>query len=459
VHLLVPHLRFFHLEPRLEKYFALICSVLATCAAIALFVTTSSAEAQRSSGPKAYVGLFGDNAVAVVDTASNQVLSRISVPDGPHGVVITPDDKRVYVSGDGSSTVSVIDTNTDSVVNTIEVGQTPHGLAITPDGSRVLVADFGTDMVSAIDTTTNKIAWRVPVANPHNFAISPDGQTAYVASQKAGSPSLAILNLPSQKQVGSVPLPNVPRALNFSPDGTQLWFTEAGVDEVQVLDPTDNQITTTIPVGASPHHPLFTPDGQLGMVVSQGPGELWLLDPATDTSIDTVKVGDMPHWIATTSDGQAAYVTNEASNDVSVVDLTTATVTATFPVGNAPRKIVIQSAIPAVAPQPTPVPRTAPTQPAAGPTQPAAAPPSAQASVSIAQFAYVPATITISADQSITWTNNDPVAHTSTSDNPSWDSQALSPGASFSTTLTTPGTYPYHCGIHPFMHGTVVVTS
>jgi YVTN family beta-propeller protein len=328
----------------------------------------------------------------------------------------------------------------------------------------VLVAGFGTNMVSAIDTSTNKIAWRVPVASPHNFAISPDSQTAFVASQKADSPSLAILDLPSQKQVGSVPLTNVPRALNFSPDGTQLWFTEAGVDEVQILDPTSNQITTTIPVGASPHHPLFTPDGQLGMVVSQGPGELWLLDPAADTSIDTLKVGDMPHWIAATSDGQTAYVTNEGSNDVSVVDLTTATITDTFPVGNAPRKIIIQSGIPAAAPQPAPgavtQPAAAPTtKPAAAPTQVAVSPPVAETSVSIAKFAFVPANISISAGQSITWTNNDPVAHTTTSDSPGWDSKALSPGANFSTTLTTPGTYAYHCSIHPFIRGTVVVTS
>jgi YVTN family beta-propeller protein len=326
--------------------------------------------------------------------------------------------------------VSVIDTTTDRVTSSVEVGQTPHGLAITPDGSRVLVAGFGTNMVSAIDTGTNTVTWRVPVGSPHNFAISPDGQTAYVASQ-TGSPSLAILSLPGQRQVGSVPLLNTPRALNFSPDGSQLWFTEAGVDEVQVLDPTNNEVITTIPVGASPHLPLFTPDGQLGMVVSQGPGELWLLDPATDTSSATVKVGDMPHWIATTPDGQTAYVTNESSNDVSVVDLTTASVTDTIPVGNAPRKIVVQS-----------------TAPAASTT-----------AVTIAQFAFSPATLTVANGQSVTWTNSDPVQHTTTSDNPGWDSGPMPPGATFTTTFTTPGTFAYHCSIHPFIHGTVIVTS
>jgi plastocyanin len=35
----------------------------------------------------------------------------------------------------------------------------------------------------------------------------------------------------------------------------------------------------------------------------------------------------------------------------------------------------------------------------------------------------------------------------------------MSPGATFTTTFTTPGTFAYHCNIHPFMHGTVIVTS
>src|SRR6266851_8119657 len=133
---------------------------------------TPVAAAQQAPVPKAYVGLFKDNAVAVLDTGTNQVLSTISVPAGPHGVVITPDDRWVYVSSDGASTVSVIDTNTDAISNSIEVGQTPHGVAITPNGAMVLVAGFGTSQVSAIDTATNQILWKVGVANPHNIAIA-----------------------------------------------------------------------------------------------------------------------------------------------------------------------------------------------------------------------------------------------------------------------------------------------
>src|SRR5262252_7794229 len=96
-----------------------------------------------AAAPKAYVGLFKDNAVAVLDTAENRVIGTIAVPPGPHGLVVTPDGRKVYVSSDGASTVSVIDTATDKVVAQIEVGANPHGLAMSRDGRSVLVSGFG----------------------------------------------------------------------------------------------------------------------------------------------------------------------------------------------------------------------------------------------------------------------------------------------------------------------------
>src|SRR5713101_9902993 len=89
--------------------------------ALALLTALGGARVSLAAGPKVYVGLFKDDAVAVVDTAQNRVVSTIPVPKGPHGLVITPDGRKVYVSSDGASTVSVIDTASDKVVGSIEV--------------------------------------------------------------------------------------------------------------------------------------------------------------------------------------------------------------------------------------------------------------------------------------------------------------------------------------------------
>jgi len=324
---------------------AVTALVAAACSAGGTAKAAGQPSATQRAAPvapiKAYVGLFRDNAVAVLDTSTNRVIKTIPVPAGPHGMVITPDGRLVYVSSDGASTVSVIDTTADAVTASIEVGKTPHGLALTPDAKTVLVAGFGTNQLSFIDVATNTVSGAVPVPSPHNIAITPDGRRAYLASQVQGSAALVVVDLSSRSVVGRVALDKVPRALNFSPDGKQLYFTEAGAADVQVLDPTTNAVVGHIPVGASPHHPLFVGSGHTALVVVQGPGHVAVIDTATK-AITPVPVGQLPHWIAASSDGGFAYVTNENSNDVSVISIDTKKVIATVPIGAGPRKIVIQ---------------------------------------------------------------------------------------------------------------------
>jgi YVTN family beta-propeller protein len=294
------------------------------------------------AGPKVYVGLFKDDAVAVLDPDERRVLTRIGVPKGPHGLVITPDGRKVYVSSDGASTVSVIDTARDTVTGSVDVGPNPHGLAISRDGRWVLVSAWGANEAIVIDTATDRVAGRVAVARAHNGAFSPDGRTAYVGSQQQGATALVVLDLVRWAEAARIPLDRTPRALDVSPDGAWLYFTVAGDDAVQVLETTTNQVVGRIPVGASPHHAPFTPGGRWALVPSQGPGELGLVDVASRTVSATLAVGKTPHWVTASSDGRAAYVANEGSGDVSVVDLAARRVLSTIPVGQAPRKIAVQ---------------------------------------------------------------------------------------------------------------------
>ena len=243
---------------------------------------------------------------------------------------------------DGASTVSVIDTATNTVTNSIEVGKTPHGLAITPDGEYVLVAGFGTDQVSIIVTKTNQVTGHIPVAKPHNFAISRNGQMAYVSSQHPGTAALAMVNIEGKSLIGSIPLDHISRALNFSPDGKRLYFTQEQVLSLQVLDSATSHIIAQLPVVASPRHLLLMPRGDLGLVVVQGPSNVRIFDPAKSSVIANVSTGLQPHWIATSADDRTAWVTNESSNDVAVVDLGSHQVTAHIPIGNGPRKIAVQ---------------------------------------------------------------------------------------------------------------------
>lgn len=77
--------------------------------------------------------------------------------------------------------------------------------------------------------------------------------------------------------------------------------------------------------------------------------------------------------------------------------------------------------------------------------------------VEIVDFAFSPATLTITAGDTVTWTNGDPVVHTATSTTGAWDSGDLEMGESYSLTFSEPGTYDYLCTPHPSMTGRIIV--
>ena len=309
---------------------------------LALVGCTEMVQPAASAHPaKVYVGNFKDNTVSVIDTDAGKVVATVPVAAGPHGMAITQDGRAVYISGDGSSSLDVIDTATDKVVKTINVGKTPNGIALTPDNKLLLVTVYGENRLAFVDTATQTVVATVAVPKPHTVAISPDGKLAYVTVQEPGHFGLALIDLATRSLVRIVALEKTPRDGEFDYNGKAFYFTQAGLNSVQVLDPASNGIVAQIPTGVSPHFVSRPRGSAFGIIVVQGPGELLLFDPATDQPARSVAVGKQPHWATTSSDGNKAYVTNEGSNDLTVVDLATGQTT-TVAVGNAPRKVVVQ---------------------------------------------------------------------------------------------------------------------
>jgi plastocyanin len=100
----------------------------------------------------------------------------------------------------------------------------------------------------------------------------------------------------------------------------------------------------------------------------------------------------------------------------------------------------------------TPVPAATAAAPAA-----TSAPAAAGDTVTIANFSFQPATITVPVGTTVTWTNDDSASHTVTADDGSFTSESLGQGATFTRAFPAAGTFAYHCRIHPSMTAVVTV--
>ena len=78
--------------------------------------------------------------------------------------------------------------------------------------------------------------------------------------------------------------------------------------------------------------------------------------------------------------------------------------------------------------------------------------------VTIDNFSFTPATLTVPAGTEVTWVNHDDIPHTVVSDDKTtFKSRALDTDEKFSFTFAKAGTYTYFCSIHPKMAAKVVV--
>jgi plastocyanin len=76
--------------------------------------------------------------------------------------------------------------------------------------------------------------------------------------------------------------------------------------------------------------------------------------------------------------------------------------------------------------------------------------------VDIADFAYHPKTLRVNRGAKVAFVNSSDVTHTATRAG-SFDTGEIAPGSSVVVRFTHRGTFAYHCTIHPFMHGKIVV--
>ena len=207
----------------------------------------------------AVVALTFNDAAAVVDLDTKQVVAKIKTGVAPFGVVVSRDSSVAYVSNWGgrfpkpgertaatgpnqgadqvlvdengilsSGTVTRIDLVTGQAVANIAVGLHPSGMAWDEEHHRLYVANSNSDTVSVVDTATNRVLETVALqpfdkkvagVSPESVALSPDHSSLYVAC--AGINAVGVLNVKGAhpRAVGYIPTGWYPDDVVVSPDG------------------------------------------------------------------------------------------------------------------------------------------------------------------------------------------------------------------------------------------------
>jgi YVTN family beta-propeller protein len=292
-----------------------------------------------SGAPLAFTAVRGEDVVSVVDTETRRELARIVVGDEPIQVLLSRDGGTLYVSNLASNEISVIATSTFQVVERIQTATQPLDMTLSPDGTTLYATNSGAGTLTIIEVKTGmaRTAWiagigsgpygiaaladkvfttdiannqvlvlspegivrnRIDVPNqPRSLALSPDGTTLYVTSLEEGT--LTLINTQSEQITRRVDLPvSGTFAIAFRPAGDKIYLTAHADDALVVFDVRSGTVSKRLDIGRNPRAISFSPDGNLALITNSFSNETILIDADSDARIGQYSAGENPRGIA-----------------------------------------------------------------------------------------------------------------------------------------------------------------
>ena len=408
-----------------------------------------------------FAGGMNGNVARIVDGCASIFQGSLPSSGGSGSIDLGPSDLAIL-----NGLVYLLD----------EGGGAAHGNPLTPDGiysidgdgSAILVADIGSWV--AANPVTNPPSNLDPDGDP--FAMVAAEGSLWVTESNSGQLLNVTLDGSITRVVDFSDSNQVPTGIAVAPDGGLLvallaaGSLETGTGSVVTIAP-DGSVTEVWTGLTAVSAVAVAQDGTLYALETGSGGSTELSSIARNTgrvvrqsgkstAADVATGFDVPLFMAFGPD-QGLYVSSPAfsredqTGSIMRLDLNQGQVM-TFSA-----ELLANSPC-VVAPTPTEAPTTT-ASPSASPASGASTPAAADgASVDIHNFSFDPASLSVAAGTTVTWTNSDTVPHTVTATDGSFDSGTLQPGTTFSQTFADAGSFDYVCNFHPNMKGTIVVT-
>jgi DNA-binding beta-propeller fold protein YncE len=150
-------------------------------------------------GGRAYVSLWGESSVAVINAADGRILERWPTGLHPNELILSPDG-RLFVSNGGLNTVTVLDTRDGRATEVLSSavspgdppGSTPDSLSLSPDARTLYVANAYTNTIAVFDVGVRgegRPLGFIPTGwFPTSVRMTPDGRKLLVVSGRGLAP-------------------------------------------------------------------------------------------------------------------------------------------------------------------------------------------------------------------------------------------------------------------------------
>jgi YVTN family beta-propeller protein len=272
----------------------------------------------QAAADRVFVPLGSENAIVVIDAATDAVVGRIEGLPAAHGLAATPGGQFLVV---GSYEVRSPNGGLPDKPAGVSVDE--HAAHHTEQAPSSTWADT-VSTVSLVSTATWEVVRRIDVQGAvHHVAVSPDGAMAIVTHPDQGT--ISAIDLEGYELLGTVPTGPLPNYAVFGRDSRIIHVSNAGNGTVSEVDTTHWFSRRNISVGNSPEHVVLSPDGATLYVNNVNDGTVSVLDLDRGEAVKTIPVGEVPHGIDLSDDGRTLFVAVMGEDKLTAIDLATGT--------------------------------------------------------------------------------------------------------------------------------------
>lgn len=321
--------------------------------AIAAVATPAAAQVSGLAGTLIVTNKSPSTAT-IIDVGTGRHLAIVPTGQGPHEIALSSDGSTAVVTdyggGRGSprNTLTVIDVPGRRIARTIDLGNytAPHGIAYLPGDSLVAVTSEASNHVVIVSVRDGAVRRAIPTNHPgsHMIGVTADGGTGYTGNM--GDHTVSRLDLRAGTFVRDYPVPNVPEAINVTPDGREVWVGSNATGLVSVLDPETGAVTTVAEGVSWPYRVLFSPDTRTVVIPDMNNNEVRFLDRTSRRELSRLPFpGAGPQGVTITPDGRYLFLSLSRQARVAVIDMQTRQVAGYLPAGETPDGIAYSPAV------------------------------------------------------------------------------------------------------------------
>jgi YVTN family beta-propeller protein len=291
--------------------------------------------------------------VSVINANTNQVISSLTVGNGPGDMAFDPNNNEVYVGNTFANTVSVINANTNTVITiagacnpALCVGPRPGSpppldamsFAVDTNNNEVYVGEYIQNVVYAINANTNTLLtgtnYPIITSGVSGMAFDPNNNEVYVATEAAAQ--VSVINAKTDTTLPAIPSGSyLPWEIAFDPNNNELYVTNCGTaNTCGTTNPSNGNKVSVINANTNAfisYGSILVSTGPVGVAVDTNNNEVYVTTPSSgavhmiNANTNTVSGSPItvdlswPIGIAVDTNNNELYVANSNSNTVAVI--------------------------------------------------------------------------------------------------------------------------------------------